>query len=342
MARIGIIGGGAWGTALSLVVRRTGHEAVIWAREPEIVAAINERHQNPQFLPGVRLDPEIRATSDIAEAAESDAVLLTAPAQFLRATAREVAAAAPGMPAVICAKGIERGTCALMSEIVAEVMPRSPIAALSGPTFAREVAMGLPTAVTLACADAALGEKLAGYLGSRRFRVYLSDDVVGAEVGGAVKNVLAIACGITMGRELGENARAAILTRGLAEMMRLGSAKGAKITTMMGLSGFGDLSLTCNSEQSRNTSLGVLLGRGIALEDALKRSAGVSEGVTSAEAVRDLAAKLNVDMPICHAVDAIVNRGADIDAVIAELLDRPVKDETADLPAGVDRAQHFG
>jgi len=343
MARIGIIGGGAWGTALTLVARRAASEAVIWAREPEVVAAINERHENPLFLPGIRLDPAIKAVADIAEAGRADAILLVTPAQYLRATLAELAPAlAPGTPAVICAKGIERGSCALMSEVVADVLPASPVAVLSGPTFASEVAKGLPTAVTFACADAALAERLAGYLGSRRFRTYLSDDVVGAELGGAVKNVLAIACGITMGRSFGENARAALITRGLAEMIRLGLAKGARMSTMMGLSGFGDLSLTCNSEKSRNTSLGVLLGQGVALGDAIKRGTGVSEGVYSAEAVRALANRLDVVMPICFAVDRILNSGVDIDAAIAELLDRPVGEETADLPKDIDRASRFG
>jgi len=343
MARIGIIGGGAWGTALSLVARRAGHEAVIWAREAEVAAAINERHENPSFLPGVRLDPAVTASADLAAAAGADAVLLVTPAQFLRATLRDLAPAlARGTPAVVCAKGIERGSGALMSEIVADELPASPVAVLSGPTFAGEVANGLPTAVTLACGDAARAATLAGYLGSRRFRVYLSEDVVGAQVGGAVKNVLAIACGITMGRELGENARAALITRGLAEMIRLGLAKGARLVTMMGLSGFGDLSLTCNSAKSRNTSLGILLGQGVALDEAVARGHGISEGLFTAEAVRELANRLGVEMPICFAVERILNAGLAIDSAIAELLDRPAGEETADLPSSLDRAPQFG
>ena len=342
MARIGIIGGGAWGTALSLVARRAGNEALIWAREPEVVRAVNGSHENP-FLPGISLDPAVRATANIEDAVQSDALLLAVPAQFLRAVLAECAKTiAAGTPAVICTKGIERGSCALMSEIVAEILPQTPLAVLSGPTFAGEVARGLPTAVTLACADAARAESLVRLLAGRRFRTYLTDDVVGAEVGGAVKNVIAIACGITIGRGFGENARAAIITRGLAEMIRLGAAKGARIATMMGLSGFGDLSLTCNSEQSRNTSLGLLLGRGVALADAKSGLAGVSEGVDTAQAVHELAARLNVEMPICFAVDRIVNSGADIDAVIAELLDRPFKEEVDGLPQNLDRAKQFG
>lgn len=342
MARIGIIGGGAWGTALSLVVRRAGHEALIWAREAEAVEAINVRHESP-FLPGIRLDPVVRATGNLGDVGTGDILLLAVPAQFLRGVAGALAPAIrPETPAVICAKGIERGTCALMSEIVAEILPRAPLAVLSGPTFASEVARGLPTAVTLACADAQFGHSLMRLLGGRSFRTYLSDDIVGAELGGAVKNVIAIACGITIGRGFGENARAAIITRGLAEMIRLGVAKGARFATMMGLSGIGDLSLTCNSEQSRNASLGVMLGKGIALGDAMKRLVGISEGVDTAQAVRTLAERLKVDMPICFSVDRIVNSGADIDRVIAELLDRPFKEEVDRAGETFDREKHFG
>ncbi len=329
MARIGIIGGGAWGTALSLVVKRAGGDAVLWAREPEVVAVINAQHENPVFLPGVRLDPAIEATGEIGRAADADAVLLTMPAQHLRkSTAALSSVLKPGTPAILCAKGIENGSCALMSEIAAEILPGSPIAALSGPTFAAEVAQGLPTAATLACKDHDLAMRIARMLASQRFRIYLSDDIIGSQIGGAVKNVLAIACGITMGRKLGENARAALITRGLAEMVRLGLAKGARLATLMGLSGFGDLSLTCNSAQSRNTSLGILLGQGVKLDDALARGGGVAEGAYSAQAVRQLAKRHEIDMPICLAVDRIINLGANIDNVIADLLDRPIREES--------------
>ncbi len=341
MARIGIIGGGAWGTALTLVVKRAGGEAVLWAREREVVESINARHENPLFLPGAALDPALRATGKLAEAAQAEILLLVTPAQFLRAAASEIAPhLKPGTPTVICAKGIERGTCALMSEIVAEVLPDSPIAVLSGPTFAAEVAAGLPTAVTLACRDPSVGEMLSRALGTKNFRTYLSEDVTGAEIGGAVKNVLAIACGITVGRKLGENARAALITRGLAEIIRLGLAKGARLSTMMGLSGFGDLSLTCNSTQSRNTSLGIRLAQGSSLQDALARAPAVAEGAFSAEAVRQLANRLNVEMPICFGVDRILNAGAAIDAVIAQLLERPFKEESTDVL--LDREPRFG
>lgn len=328
MNRIGIIGGGAWGTALATVMRRAGRETVIWVREPEVVQAINRRHENPIFLPGTTLDPGIHAVSDITLAVRVDAILLVVPSQFARATVSAFAAAlAPTIPVVICAKGIERGSGRLMTEVVAEVLPETPLAVLSGPTFAAEVARGQPTAVTLACGDESLGHVLAAAFGTRRFRPYVSDDPIGAEIGGAVKNVLAIACGIVAGREFGDSARAALITRGLAEMARLGAAKGAKPETMMGLSGLGDLALTCNGPQSRNMSLGIALGRGKALSDILAARRSVAEGVVSSISVTDLAASLGVEMPISAAVRAILHAGADIDTVIEGLLSRPFRDE---------------
>ncbi len=330
--RIGIVGGGAWGTALSLLASRAGREALIWAREREVVSAINETHENPVFLPDVALPPEVRASAALAEVAEADAVLLATPAQFLRATATKLAPSLrPGTPVLICAKGIELGTSALTSEVVADVLPSATRAVLSGPTFATEVARGLPTAVTLACADTGLGGRLAEALGNPRFRIYLSEDPVGAQIGGAVKNVLAIACGITIGRGLGDNARAALTTRGLAEMLRLGLAMGAKATTMMGLSGVGDLVLTCNSAQSRNLSLGIALGEGRALGDVLARGTAVIEGVTTAAALTALARRRRVEMPICEAVDRILNQSADIDTTIEALLARPFTFEVPEL-----------
>jgi len=232
------------------------------------------------------------------------------------------------VPVVICAKGIEIKTGALLTEVVAEVLPQAPRAVLSGPTFAAEVARGLPTAVTLACADAALGARLVAALGSRALRPYLADDPVGAEIGGAVKNVLAIACGIVIGRGLGENARAAIVTRGLAEMMRLAEAKGGRAATLMGLSGLGDLTLTCTSAQSRNFSLGLALGGGQSLAAVQAGRRSVAEGVSSAPATVALAARLGIEMPIAAAVDAILHRAAAIDAVIEGLLSRPFRSET--------------
>jgi glycerol-3-phosphate dehydrogenase (NAD(P)+) len=329
MQRIGIIGGGAWGTALALTARRAGRTVVLWAREAEVAAAINRDHVNALFLPGVPLDEDIRATTDIAEVArDAEALLLVPPAQHLRVLATALAAQLrPGVPVAICAKGIEEASGALLSEAAAACLPQTPLAVLSGPTFAGEVARGLPTAVTLACTDAALGRRLIAALGTRSFRPYLADDVVGAQIGGAVKNVLAIACGIVMGRGLGDNARAALVTRGLAEMVRLALAKGGRPETLMGLSGLGDLVLTCTGLQSRNHSLGVALGEGRALADILAERRSVAEGVTSAAAAAALARTLGVDMPITAAVDAILHRGAAIDEAIQGLLARPFRSE---------------
>lgn len=330
MARMTIIGAGAWGTALSCVARRAGHDATIWARESEVVDAINAGKGNPIYLPDIGLEPGIAATTDIAAAVkDADAVLMVAPSQFLRGVAATMQPhLAPGTPVILCAKGIEHDTLALMTEAAADALPGTPIAVLSGPTFAREVAQGLPTAVTLACADAALGQKLVDMIGIPLFRPYLSGDLIGAEIGGAVKNVLAIACGIVTGKKLGDNTRAALITRGLAEMARLGTAKGGRPETLMGLSGLGDLTLTCNGPQSRNMSLGMALGEGRKLEDVLAERQSIAEGVFSAASVVALAAKLGVDMPICAAVDQVINHGADIDAAIAGLLSRPFRAES--------------
>jgi len=328
MDHMGIIGGGAWGTALAVVARRAGRQVTMWALEDDTVAAINERGENPGFLPGVELPPGIHATKDLSEAAAADAVLLVTPAQFLRATAAALAPAmAAATPVVVCAKGIEQKSGALMSEAAGAALPGHALAVLSGPTFAAEVARGLPTAVTLAAPAAATGDALVAALGGTHFRPYRSTDVIGAEIGGAMKNVIAIACGITEGRGLGENARAALITRGLAEMTRLCVEKGGRAETMMGLSGLGDLTLTCSSTKSRNYSLGAALGAGETLDAVLGRRRSVAEGVHSAAAVSELAASLGIEMPISAAVDAILNRGADIDEVIAELLRRPFRTE---------------
>jgi glycerol-3-phosphate dehydrogenase (NAD(P)+) len=332
MKRIGIIGAGAWGTALAMVAARAGRDVVIQAREADVVDVINTEHENPVFLAGVSLDPAIRATTEVAEAAKgADAVLLVVPSQFMRAAIGGLKGElGNGVPVVICTKGVEKTSHALMSEIVEEVLPGTPIAALSGPTFAAEVAADLPTAVTLACADADKAVQLSDALGTSRFRAYRSDDIIGAQIGGAVKNVLAIGCGIVEGRGLGDNARAALITRGLAEIVRLGAAKGAKAETLMGLCGIGDLVLTCNAMQSRNFSLGVGLGRGETLDDITGARTSVAEGVSNASSVSELAGTLNIEMPICLAVDEILNHGADIDATIEGLLSRPVTVEAGD------------
>lgn len=326
MQRIGIIGAGAWGTALAVAARRAGRDVVVWAHEPDVAAAINTMCRNTVYLPDVQLECCIRATTDLADALDADAVLLVTPAQHLRASLKQ---AAPhwraGVPAVICAKGIEQGSDCMMTEVAEAELPGIPLAVLSGPTFAIEVARGLPTAITLACGDAELGAKLVDALGTPAFRPYLAADLVGAEIGGAVKNVLAIACGIVEGKGYGDNARAALITRGLAEMSRLAMAKGGRMETLMGLSGMGDLILTASSAQSRNYSLGLMLGQGQNLADILAGRKAVTEGVWSAGAVVDMAQRLGIEMPICAGVDAVLNRAFPLDEAITQLLSRPFK-----------------
>lgn len=325
---ISIIGAGAWGTALALAARRAGNDVSLWAYEAEIVAAINDAHENTLYLPGVALDPAIRATTDLMAAADADALLLAAPAQHMRTTIAPLAGhLPPTTPLIVCAKGIEQDTLALMSEAVEAIFPQNPVFILSGPTFAADVAAGLPTAVTLAGNDLAAAQDLADRLSSDRFRPYSGDDVIGAQIGGAIKNVLAIACGIAEGRGFGDNARAALVTRGLAELTRLCLAKGGRAETMMGLSGLGDLVLTCTSTKSRNYSLGLALGAGQSLAEILGARHSVAEGVYTASAAVALATKLGLEMPIATAVDAVLNKGADIEAVIEALLARPLRAE---------------
>ncbi|MGE5516461.1 MAG: NAD(P)H-dependent glycerol-3-phosphate dehydrogenase [Bacteroidota bacterium] len=328
MDSIGIVGAGAWGTALAATAQRAGRAVTLWARESDLTEAINSTRRNSLYLPDVLLADGIRATSRLDEVAAADAVLLVTPAQHLGATCRALAPLwRAGVPAVICAKGVEQSTGRMMTEVVEAALPGAPVAVLSGPTFAIEVARGLPTAITLACADAVLGQELVEALGTPTFRPYLADDLVGAEIGGAVKNVLAIACGIVEGRGFGDNARAALITRGMAELTRLAVAKGGRPETLMGLSGLGDLILTASSSQSRNYSLGFALGEGRALADILAERRAVTEGVWTAGAVVAMAAGLGIEMPICAAVDAVINQGADLDDVIRALLSRPFRAE---------------
>ncbi len=331
MNHVGVIGGGAWGTALAASAARAGRSVLLWAREAETAAAINEAHENRRFLPGIPLDPSIRATGDLSEAARADLLLLVCPAQHMAEVAGRLAGLMAGVdgppPAVICAKGLERETGALMTEAVGRAAPDMPLAVLSGPTFAVELARGQPAAASLACTDGALGAEIGRALRSPSLRPYLSDDPVGVQIGGAVKNVIAIAAGIAVGRGLGENARAAIIARGFAEIARLAVAKGARPETPAGLSGLGDLALTCTGERSRNYSLGRLLGKGSSLEAALGGRDAVTEGVASAPAVLRLAARLGVEMPIAKAVDAVLHRGAAIDETVEALLARPLTTE---------------
>ena len=322
--RIGVIGGGAWGTALASVAAREREPVLLWAREPEVVEAINTGHENPLFLAGVPLPRSIQATGTIGDLSGCEALLVVSPAQFVRATLSELPAG--DTPLVLCAKGIEAGTRLLISEVAHQVRPTAPIAVISGPTFAHEVAAGQPTAVTLACADEAIGERLADRLAGPTFRPYASNDVVGAEIGGAVKNVLAIACGVVEGAGLGQNARAALIARGFAEMTRFGLARGARAETLAGLSGLGDLVLTCSSTSSRNFSLGVGLGQGKAARELLADRRTVAEGAFTAPVLREAAAEAGVDMPVTEAVCALLD-GRDVRAVVEALLARPLTRE---------------
>jgi glycerol-3-phosphate dehydrogenase (NAD(P)+) len=324
----GVIGAGAWGTALAQVCARAGLATVLQARDPGLAAAINATHENAPYLAGVALDPAIRAVADLGEAAACDLILAVVPAQHLRAT---LMALAPhlraGQPVVLCAKGVEQGSLKLMNEVLAEAAPGAAAAVLSGPSFAGEVARGLPTAVTLACPDEALGKQLAEALATPVFRPYLSADMIGAEAGGAVKNVLAIACGVVEGRGLGRSAHAALITRGFAELTRIAVALGGRAETVAGLCGLGDLVLTCSSAQSRNMSVGLALGAGQSLEAALAGKRTVAEGVASAPAVLALARKLDVEAPICEAVAKILAGEVEVDAAIRGLLARPLREE---------------
>lgn len=322
--KIGVIGGGAWGTALAQVAAQGG-DTLLWAREPEVAQAVNASHENSLFLPGVPLAPALRATNDFADLESCDALLVVTPAQHMRAVLAQVPAG--GKPLVLCSKGIEEASGRLMHEVAHEVQGSSPIAVLSGPTFAHEVAAGLPAAVTLAVEDQAVGEALVNRLARSNFRPYLSDDVAGAEVGGAVKNVLAIACGVVEGRALGLNARAALISRGFAEMTRFGLAKGGRVETLAGLAGLGDLVLTCSSTSSRNFSLGLGIGQGRSAAELLSDRRTVAEGAFTAPVLKRAADALGVDMPIVAAVCALLKGEASVDDAMEGLLSRPLRAE---------------
>jgi glycerol-3-phosphate dehydrogenase (NAD(P)+) len=322
---IAVIGAGAWGTALANAMALQ-EDVLIWAREPEVAAAINADHANPLFLPGIPLGSRVRATTDLADLAGIDLWLVVPPAQFLgRVLAGAPLAHRPTL--ILCAKGIEAGSHRLMTDVAAGVAPQSPLAVLSGPSFAAEVARGLPTAVTLAAATEAEAVRLAERIARPTFRPYASDDIIGAEIGGAVKNVLAIACGVVIGAGLGENARAAIIARGFAEMTRFGLARGARAETLSGLSGLGDLVLTCGSTQSRNMRLGIALGEGQTAEQALAGKLSVAEGAATAPVLIEAAAAAGVDMPIASAVAELLAGAATVPQVVQRLLGRPLKSE---------------
>jgi glycerol-3-phosphate dehydrogenase (NAD(P)+) len=320
---VGILGGGAWGTALALVAARAGRKVRLWARDHATVTAIDESHENPKHLPGIRLD-HIPATTSIAVALRADAVILAVPAQAVRAVAT---IAAPylhhAVPLVVAAKGLERGTGRRMTEVVAEVAPDAVPAVLSGPSFAADVARGLPTAVTVAAADEAVALSLCHALSGAAFRPYAETDMAGVEIGGAVKNVLAIAAGIVAGRGLGESALAALIARGFAELRRLAAALGANPETLMGLSGLGDLVLTCAGTQSRNFAYGRGLGEGRPLAPPTV----LVEGIETAFVARDLARRHRISAPVVDAVAAVLSRKLTVDAAIEGLMARPIRRE---------------
>lgn len=323
--KIGILGGGAWGTALAQVASAGGRETLLWAMEDEVVDAINLHHENSVFLKGSRLNHCIRATSRIDDLGECDAWLVVTPAQHMRSVLER--APCGEKPMVLCAKGIEEQSGELLHKVAREACPEAQVAVLSGPTFAHEVAKGLPTAVTLAAEDISLAEQLRARIAQPTFRIYVSDDVAGAEIGGAAKNVLAIACGVVEGKGLGQNARAALIGRGFAEMTRFGLAYGAKRETLTGLSGLGDLVLTCSSTSSRNFSLGKGIGEGRSAVELLADRRTVAEGAFTAPVLARLAREKGIDMPIVAAVDALIAGRSGVDEVLGELLSRPPRAE---------------
>jgi glycerol-3-phosphate dehydrogenase (NAD(P)+) len=329
LAQVSVIGAGAWGTALALIATRGGCRAVLHARRPALAAAIAATRRNADYLPDIDLPAELAVTADFTAALDADAVLYAQPAQHFRTFCQ---AARPhwqaGTPLVLCAKGIERESGLLLHEIAAEALPGVAVAALSGPSFAIDVARGLPTAIAIAAPDAALVERLMRSLSHGALRPYGSEDLVGTEVAGAVKNVYAIACGLAIGAGLGDNARAALITRGLAEVTRLALAKGGRPETLMGLAGLGDLVLTCSSPKSRNMSLGIEMGEGRPLADILAGRRSVAEGVTTAPAVLALARRLGVEMPIAASVERILHGGSSLAAEAENLLARPLKRES--------------
>ena len=323
--KLGVVGGGAWGTALAQVAAAGGRETLLWALEPEVIEGINSAHENTVFLAGVPLNPAIRATSDFSELGDCDAWLIVTPAQHMRAVLER--ANDCDKPLLLCSKGIEEQSGELLNHVAKQVCPGAPVAVLSGPTFAHEVAKGLPTAVTLAAEDTPLAERLRDRIKQPTFRIYVSDDVAGAEIGGAVKNVLAIACGVVEGKGLGQNARAALIGRGFAEMTRFGLAMGAKRETLAGLSGLGDLVLTCSSTSSRNYSLGKGIGEGRSAAELMSNRKTVAEGAFTAPVLARLAKEKGIDMPIVGAVDALIAGRANVDQVLDALLSRPSTSE---------------
>jgi glycerol-3-phosphate dehydrogenase (NAD(P)+) len=325
-APIGIAGAGAWGTALANAAAIAGNDVVLWMRSVDQAADLDTTRSNERFLPGVKLHDRIRPTADLADLAYCRAVLLVTPAQTTREMTAALASLLPkATPLVLCAKGIERETKVFLSDVVQQARADAPVAVLSGPSFADDVARGLPTAVTLACRDAALADTLANALSGPTLRVYHRTDVRGVEIGGAAKNVLAIACGAVVGRGLGESAKAALIARGFAELLRFARAYEGEAETLMGLSGLGDLVLTCSSAHSRNFAFGQRLGQGMSVEEAA--GGKLVEGATTASALVALAGAKNIDMPIASAVEQVLNGAWSLDQAVDALMNRPIKSE---------------
>lgn len=326
-ARIGVIGAGAWGTALAQMLAADGAPVSIWAREPEVVDAINALHRNTLYLPDSALSPSLAASTDLSRFAQHETLLIVTPAQHLGAVLGEELADFSG-DVVLCAKGIEAGSGRLMVDVAADAAPNAKLAVLSGPTFAHEVADGLPTAVTLACSGGdAQWLRLSAQVARPSFRPYYSDDIVGAEIGGAVKNVLAIACGVVDGMGLGQNARAATIARGYAEMVRFGLARGAQAETLSGLCGLGDLVLTCSSTSSRNFSLGRALAAGTPAAELMANRRTVAEGAFTAPVLKALAHDMGVVMPITEAVCALLDGKLSVQDMVQGILARPLRTE---------------
>lgn len=328
--RVGVIGSGAWGTALSIIANRAGSQVTLGTRNNNVVMSIRERRTNDIYLPSIFIDPNIEVTERFIDVCRCHVLVLAMPSYGLRTMCISISdVISPDVIILIASKGVERGSLLFMSDVVKSILPHNPVAIISGPNFADEAAKGLPTATTIACADTSLWDTLMYAIGGRLFRPYMTDDIIGTQIGGVVKNIIAIACGIAMGKEMGENARAALVTRGFAEMSRFTLANGGKYETLMGLSGLGDLILTCGSPKSRNMSFGLAIGQGKAKDELLSnRGRTALEGVISSESICKLARKLNVSMPICEAVYRIVHENAPVDQIIETLLERPFVSET--------------
>ncbi len=328
MSTISVIGAGAWGTALAQVIATRGDNVCLWTLEPEHAEAMNSTHRNDQFLQGIDLSHNIKVTSTLEDALENDVILLVTPAQFVRPTVKQIKdGVRDSHKLILCSKGIEIESGQLMSQIVQDILPNIPIAVLSGPNFAREIAQGKPAATTLACKDDDIAKILQDAVASSLFRPYISNDIIGAQIAGSLKNVIAIACGMAEGLQVGESARASLITRGLAEIARLGVAMGAQYETFLGLSGVGDIMLTCSSEQSRNFSLGLALGTGMELEDAMDALHGIAEGYYTSKAAMKLSEKHGIDMPISLAVYRCTHGELTLDEAVEEMLNRPLGHE---------------